>query len=63
MKIHKRHVPVRKAQNELSLWLVEWMQRHDLTHGEIVRSLADEMQAYAVMMVRQEREETKNEPT
>ena len=41
MKLHSRYFPVRNAHNELASWLLDWMERHDLTWIEAIMCLTE----------------------
>lgn len=55
MKLHERTLPVQNAGIELSGWLLEWVQRHDLTFGETIKLLSLEIEKHARFLIRSER--------
>ena len=55
MKIHERHFISKKAELELCQWFWGWIERTDLTHGEIMCILATLQQCVAVLLKREER--------
>ena len=56
MGISQRDTTVSKAKIELSQALSDIIERHGLTYGEIFAILASELQGWAKLMVRSERE-------
>lgn len=55
MKIHPRYFIVSKAENEISMFLLDLIQKHDLTYGETVKILTHLLQTQAKYMIRDER--------
>lgn len=55
MQLHPRTMIVKAAQLELSGFMLDWQQKHDLTFGETFKILAEMMERDAKYMIRQER--------
>lgn len=55
MRLHKRTMPVQKAANEFRAYALDWVERHDLTYGEIVGIIAESLGTIAKFMRREER--------
>ena len=55
MRIHPRYFIVSKAENELSTFLLDLEQKHELTYGEVVRILSTLLAREAKHMIREER--------
>ncbi len=54
-KLHPRTLIVQQAENELSLLILDWIQKNDLTYGEIVKLFAGQLQRCSKHMIRDER--------
>lgn len=57
MRIHKRHKIVSAAKSEISEAVTGAIKNHDLTYGEIMSILANEIRSWAGFMIQDEREE------
>jgi hypothetical protein len=55
MKVHPRYFIVSKAEVELSTFLLDLQQKHDLTYGELFKILAAMMASFAKYLIREER--------
>lgn len=55
MKLHPRFFIVKRADNELGMFVIDWAKRHDLTWTEIVRCLLNEASECTRYMLRSER--------
>jgi hypothetical protein len=55
MRLHPRREVTVKADLEFREFFNQWQRRHDLTHGETIRILAQAIDTEGRYMVRQER--------
>lgn len=55
IKLHERTMLVQAASCDFHTWELEWIQKHDLTYGEIVGIYADRLASHAKYMRRDER--------
>jgi len=55
MKLHPRPMMVKRAEVELSQFLLQWAERHGLTGCEMVRALTEQIQMCLKYMLRAER--------
>lgn len=55
MRLHERFMLVKKAENELSGLVLDWITRHDLTYWEAVGALLSEAQNLKKYALREER--------
>lgn len=53
--LHPRHVPCAVAGNELSLFLLDWQRKHELTATEFQLILAEAMRSNLQFLVQIER--------
>lgn len=54
-EIHPRYWIVSKAENELSVFILEWQQKHDLTFGETIKVLCTMIERESKYLIRSER--------
>jgi hypothetical protein len=55
MKLHPRTMMVKRAEVELSQFLRQWAERHELTWCEMARALTEQIQMCLKYMLRAER--------
>jgi hypothetical protein len=58
MQLHERTMIVQKAGNEFRDNFLDMIERHNLTYGEVVGILAEELLIVGKMMKREERHPT-----
>jgi hypothetical protein len=55
MKLHPRTMMVKRAEVELSQFLLDWAERHELTSCEIARALTEQTRMCLKSILRAER--------
>jgi hypothetical protein len=55
MNLHERTMRVSEAELELSQWLSDWSEAHELTFGEWVKILSGQLAGRAKYVIRAER--------
>jgi hypothetical protein len=55
MKLHPRTMTVERAEVELSQFLLQWAEQHELTWCEMARALTEQIQMCLKYMLRAER--------
>lgn len=55
MKLHNRMMLVQEARAEFGKLVAEWAEKHDLTYGELVSVMSEQLQSIAKYMIREER--------
>jgi hypothetical protein len=57
-RIHPRHKIVSKAKSEIGETIINAIKEYDLTYGELMSILANEIRAWAGYMIRDERKDS-----
>lgn len=55
MRLHPRYFIVQKASSELTGFMLDLIEKHELTHGEIAKLLAEEILTWTKYEIRAER--------
>jgi hypothetical protein len=55
MQLHKRTMMVQGAQNEFNSFVIDLIEKHELTYGEIIGIIADRLASFGKLMRREER--------